>query len=90
MPRLKIRRNRPSFSQMSSVLPSPVDPLAFIQSARSGGSGGARDAYNQLLGSFHDVLGDVERALTSIFERSATRGKHQRPDGNGGQQRRPD
>lgn len=75
MPRLKIRRNRPSFSQMSSSLPSPVDPLAFIQTARSGGSGGARDAYNQILGSFHDVLSDVERALTSIFERL-------RPDGN--------
>ena len=75
MPRLKIRRNRPSFSQMSSVLPSPVDPLSFIQSGRPGGSGGARDAYNQMLGAFHDTLADVERALSSIFERL-------RPEGN--------
>ena len=75
MPRLKIRRNRPSFSQMSSVLPSPIDPLSFIQSGRPGGSGGAREAYNQLLGAFHDTLADVERALSSIFERL-------RPEGN--------
>ena len=75
MARFRIRRNRPSFSEMSKVLPSPVDPLSFIQSARSGGSGGAREAYNQILGAFHEVLFDVERALTSIFERL-------RPDGN--------
>ncbi len=72
MPRLRIRRNRPSFSEMSSVLPSPVDPLSFIQSGRSGG---AREAYNQMLGAFHDVLADVERALHSILERL-------RPEGN--------
>ena len=75
MPRLKLRRNRPSFSQMSSVLPSPVDPLSFIQSGRPGGSGNAREAYNQMLGAFHDVLADVERALSSVFERL-------RPEGN--------
>ncbi len=75
MPRIKIRRNRPSFSQMSSVLPSPVDPLSFLQSGRGGGSGGSRDAYNQLLGSFHDTLADVERALNSVIERL-------RPEGN--------
>ena len=75
MARFRIRRNRPSFSDMSNVLPSPVDPLSFVQSGRSGGSGGARDAYNQILGSFHDILADVERALLSIFERM-------RPEGN--------
>ncbi len=75
MARFRIRRNRPSFSQMSNVLPSPVDPLAFIQSARPGGSGGPREAYNQILGTFHDILADVERALQSVFERM-------RPEGN--------
>ena len=75
MARFRIRRNRPSFSEMSNVLPSPVDPLTFIQSARPGGSSGARDAYNQILGSFHDILADVERALLSIYERM-------RPEGN--------
>ncbi len=72
MARLKIRRNRPSFSQASANLPTPVDPLAFLQAGRTGS---ARDAYNQILGSFHEVLADVERALNSIFERL-------RPDGN--------
>ena len=75
MARFKIRRNRPSFSEMSNVLPTPVDPLAFIQTSRPGGTGGAREAYNMLLGSFHEVLADVERALTSVFERL-------RPEGN--------
>ena len=75
MARFKIRRNRPSFSEMSNVLPTPVDALAFIQTSRPGGSGGAREAYNMLLGSFHEVLADVERALTSVFERL-------RPEGN--------
>ena len=72
MARLKIRRNRPSFSQMSATLPSPVDPLAFLQGGRSSG---VREAYNQVLGSFHDVLADVERAIISVYERL-------RPDGN--------
>ncbi len=72
MARLKIRRNRPSFSQASANLPTPVDPLAFLQAGRTGS---ARDAYNQILGTLHEVLADVERALNSIFERL-------RPDGN--------
>ena len=75
MARFKIRRNRPSFSEMNSVLPSPVDPLAFIQNQGRGGASGAREAYNQLMGAFHDTLADVERALSSIFERL-------RPEGN--------
>ncbi len=75
MARFRIRRNRPSFSEMSNVLPTPVDPLSFIQSSRPGSSGGAREAYNQILGSFHEVLVDVERALMSVFERL-------RPEGN--------
>lgn len=69
MARFRIRRNRPSFNEMSKVLPAPVDPLSFIHSGRQGGSGAARDAYNQILGSFHEVLSEVERALLSIFER---------------------
>ena len=75
MARFKIRRNRPSFNEMSKVLPAAVDPLSFIQSGRPGGSGAAREAHNQVLGSFHEVLADVERALSSIFERV-------RPEGN--------
>ena len=75
MARFKIRRNRPSFREMSKVLPAPVDPLSFIHSGRQGGSGAAREAYNQVLGSFHEILADVERAISSIFERL-------RPDGN--------
>ena len=71
MPRFRIRRHRPSFSQMSATLPAPVDPLSFLH----GGRISARDAYNQVLGSFHDTLADVERAITSVFERL-------RPDGN--------
>ena len=71
MPRFRIRRHRPSFSQMSATLPTPIDPLGFLQGSRVS----ARDAYNQVLGSFHDALADVERAITSVFERL-------RPDGN--------
>ena len=58
MPRFRIRRNRPSFSQMSATLPAPIDPLAFLH----GGRTSARDAYNQILGSFHDALADVEES----------------------------
>ena len=75
MARFRIRRNRPSFSEMSNVLPTPVDPLSFIQTGRPGSSGGAREAYNQILGSFHEALADVERALISVLERL-------RPEGN--------
>ena len=85
MLRFRIRRNKPSFSRMSGVLPSPADPLAFLQAGRSAGSGGGRDAYNQILGSFHDVLADVERAIHSIIERLRHERKHQRSHGRGGQ-----
>ena len=68
MPIFRSRRKR-SFSQMSGVLPSPTDPLDFLQAGRSAGSGGGRDAFNQILGSFHDVAADVERAIQSIIER---------------------
>ncbi len=69
MPIFSFRRNKPSFSKMSKVLPSPADPLAFLQAGRSAGSGEGKDAYNQILGSFHDVLADVERAIHAIIER---------------------
>ncbi len=69
MPRLRIRRNRPSFSESGSILPTAVDPLSFIQPGGPRGSGGTREAYNQLLGAFHDTLADVERAILSIIER---------------------
>ena len=68
MPIFGSRRKR-SFSQMSGVLPSPTDPLDFLQAGRSAGSGGGRDAFNQILGTFHDVVADVERAIQSIIER---------------------
>ena len=68
MPLFRGRRTR-SFSQMRGVLPSPTDPMDFLQAGRSAGSGGGRDAFNQILGSFHEVLADVERAIQSIIER---------------------
>lgn len=74
MARFKIRRNRPSFSEMSRVLPAPADPLDFIQSGPAKANGGAREVYNQLLGAFHETLTEVERTLLSIFERLRTDG----------------
>lgn len=68
MPVFSFRR-KPSFSKMNRVLPSPADPLAFLQAGRSAGSGEGKDAYNQILGSFHDVLADVERAIHALIER---------------------
>lgn len=74
MARFKIRRNRPSFSEMSRVLPTPVDPLDFIQSGIAKSPGNAREVYNQLLGAFHETLAEVERSLLSIYERLRTDG----------------
>ena len=74
MARFKIRRNRPSFSEMSRVLPAPLDPLGFIQPGAAKTPSSAREVYNQLLGTFHDTLSEVERSLLAIFERL-------RPDG---------
>ena len=68
MPIFSIRR-KPSFSKMKLVLSSPTDPLDFLQAGRSAGSGGGKDAFNQILGSFHGVLVDVDRAIQSIIER---------------------
>lgn len=68
MPIFSLRR-KPSFSNMSKSLPSPTDPLAFLQAGRSAGSGSGKDAFNQILGSFHDTLVDVERVIHSIIER---------------------
>ena len=62
-------RRRKSFSQMHKALPSPAEPLDFLQAGRSAGSGGGRDAFNQILGSFHEALSDVERAIQSIIAR---------------------
>ena len=69
MPIFSIFSNKPSFRKMSRVLPSPADPLAFLQAGRSAGSGEGKDAFNQILGSFHDATADVERAIHSIIER---------------------
>ena len=68
MPIFSIRR-KPSFSKMRSVLPSPTDPLDFLQAGRSAGSGEGKDAFNQILGSFHSVLVDIDRAIQSTIER---------------------
>ena len=62
-------RRKQSFSKMSRTLPSSADPLAFLQAGRSAGSGEGTDTYNQILGSFRDVLTDVERAIHAIIER---------------------
>ena len=68
MPIFSIRR-KPSFSRMKRGLSSSTDPLDFLQAGRSAGSGGGKDAFNQILGSFHDALADVDRAIQSIIER---------------------
>ena len=68
MPIFGNRRKR-SFKEMSGSLPSPMDPLDFLQAGRSAGSGGGRDAFNQILGSFHDVVSDVDRAISSTIDR---------------------
>ena len=68
MPIFGIRR-KPSFSRMSKLLSSSTDPLAFLQAGRSAGSGEGRDAFNQILASFRDVVADVERAIQSIIEK---------------------
>ena len=68
MPIFSIRR-KPSFSKMKRVLSSPTDPLDFLQAGRSAGSGGGKDAFNQILGAFHDALADVDRAIQSTIER---------------------
>ena len=68
MPIFGGRRKR-SFSQMSGSLPSPTDPLDFLQAGRSAGSGGGKDAFNQILGSFVEAVADVNRAITSIMDR---------------------
>lgn len=62
-------RRKPSFRQMDSVLPSPNDPLAFLQAGRSAGSGGGKDAFYQILGSFHVSVADVDRAIKAIIDR---------------------
>ncbi len=67
MPIFAIRR-KPSFRQMGRVLPSPDDPLAFLQAGRSAGSGIGKDAFYQILGSFHDTVADVDRAVKAIIE----------------------
>ena len=68
MPVFGNRRKR-SFSQISGVISSPMDPLDFLQAGRSAGSGGGRDAFNQILGSFHDAVADVNRAIASVIDR---------------------
>ena len=68
MPAFKSRRKR-SFNKMSGGLPSSSDPLDFLQAGRSAGSGGGKDAYNQILGAFVDEVSDVNRAITSIIDR---------------------
>lgn len=70
MARFKIRRNRPSFSEMSRTLSFPLDPLDFVQSGvLKGAASSTREVYNQLLAAFHETLSEVERSLLSIFER---------------------
>ena len=62
-------RRKPSFRQMGRILPSSNDPLAFLQAGRSAGSGGGKDAFYQILGTFHDVAADADRAIKANIER---------------------
>ena len=71
MARFSFRRKRLSFSEMTNRVPTAVDPLDFL----SGGRTGSRDAFAQIHGAVHGVLGEVERSISSLFERL-------RPDGN--------
>ena len=71
MARFSFRRKRLSFNEMTNRIPMPVDPLDFLGGNRTA----SRDAYAQIHGAIHGVLGEVERSISSLFERL-------RPDGN--------
>jgi hypothetical protein len=71
MARFSFRRKRLSFSEQTNRVPSAVDPLDFL----GGGRTASRDAYSQIHGAIHGVLSEVERSISSLFERL-------RPDGN--------
>ena len=71
MARFSFRRKRLSFSEMTNRVPTAVDPLDFLGVNRTG----SRDAFAQIHGAIHGVLGEVERSISSLFERL-------RPDGN--------
>ena len=71
MARFSFRRKRLSFSEMTNRVPMAVDPLDFLTGSRTG----SRDAFQQIHGAIHGVLSEVERSISSLFERL-------RPDGN--------
>ena len=73
MAKFSFKRRRLSFNEMTNRVPSTVDPLDFLDSSRTGS--GSRDAFMQIHGAIHGVLGEVERSIHSLFERL-------RPDGN--------
>ena len=58
-----------SFRKTSRSLPYPSDPLGFLQPGRSAASGSGKEAYNQILAAFHDVVADVDQTIVSIIER---------------------
>ena len=71
MARFSFRRKRLSFNEMTNRVPAAMDPLDFL----GGGRTGSRDAFQQIHGAIHATLGEVERSISSLFERL-------RPDGN--------
>ena len=73
MAKFSFKRRRLSFHEMTNRVPLAVDPLDFLNSGRTGA--GSRDAFIQIHGAIHGVLGEVERSINSLFERL-------RPDGN--------
>ena len=73
MAKFSFKRRRLSFNEMTNRVPASVDPLDFLSSGRTGT--GSRDAFMQIHGAIHGVLGEVERSINSMFERL-------RPDGN--------
>ncbi|MCH8987391.1 MAG: hypothetical protein IIA92_01115 [Chloroflexi bacterium] len=73
MAKFSFKRKRLSFNEMTNRVPMSVDPLDFLQAGRVGT--GSRDAYAQIHGTIHAVLGEVQRSINSLFERL-------RPDGN--------
>ncbi|MCI0848517.1 MAG: hypothetical protein J4N86_08285, partial [Chloroflexi bacterium] len=71
MARFSFKRKRLSFSEMTNRVPAAVDPLDFLGAGRTG----SRDAFAQIHGAVHGALSEVERSISSLFERL-------RPDGN--------
>ncbi len=59
---------KPSLGSKNNALLSSADPLSFLLAGRSAGSGKGKDAFNQIVGSFHDAVSDADRAIKAVIE----------------------